>query len=41
MLRANVSAFRARRRQAKQPAAADADAERRSKPGRPVSEAAE
>jgi len=41
MLRENVSAFRARRRRAKQPATADADAGRRSKPGRPVSEAAE
>jgi multidrug efflux pump len=42
MLRENVSAFRARRRQAKQSSAeADAGARQPGKPGRPVSEAAE
>jgi multidrug efflux pump len=42
MLRENVSAFRARRRQARQSSAeADAGAKQRGKAGRPVSEAAE
>jgi multidrug efflux pump len=42
MLRENVSAFRARRRQARQSSAeADAGAKQPGKPGRPVSEAAE